>query len=71
MRDSAAVRSANGLSSVKIIPWFEALPLKLKPMIVKTDSTSGTVIRIFSASAAAFDVYSSDAPAGACTIEMK
>ncbi|MNC84593.1 hypothetical protein D3C83_01510 [compost metagenome] len=52
-------------------PWFEAAPVKLKPRTENTDSTSGTAIRIFSASFVTLVVYSSDAPGGACTIVMK
>ncbi len=52
------------------MPVFDALPAKLKPPIEKTDSTSGVLIRTFSASRNAVLVYSSDAPAGACTSVM-
>ena len=58
-------------SRVKIRPWFGALPLKLKPATEKTDSTSGTLRRICSASFMTFVVYSMDAPDGACTMVMK
>ncbi len=70
-RCSSPCRSSNGLSAAKISPWFGALPLKLNPMTEKTPTISGVSIMIFSASLATFDVNSSDAPAGACTTEMK
>ncbi len=60
-------RSAKGLSEVKIIPWFGALPLKLKPITENTDCTSGVDMRMRSTSCATLFVYSSDEPAGACT----
>ena len=68
---SAPLRSTNGLRLEKISPWFGAAPLKLKPMTENTPSMSGSLIRICSACRAMFEVYSSDAPAGACTSVMK
>ena len=49
VRDTATV----GFSSEKIMPVFDALPAKLNPPIEKTDSTSGVLIRTFSASRSA------------------
>jgi hypothetical protein len=54
-----------------MIPVFDDAPLKLNPMTEKIASTSGSLLMICSACAATPDVYSSDAPAGACTCAMK
>ena len=68
---SSPLRSSNGLNAEKMRPWFGAAPEKLKPMTENTPSTSGVLSRIASACRAMPDVYSSDAPAGACTSVMK
>ena len=52
-------------------PVLEAAPLKLKPMTEKIAITSRSLPMIFSACVAILPVYSSEAPAGACTRAMK
>ena len=40
-RCSSLCRSSNGFSELKIMPWFGALPAKLKPTIENTDAHFG------------------------------
>ena len=54
-----------------MMPVFDAAPLKLKPMTENVASTSGSLPMICSACFAMLAVYSSDAPAGACTCARK
>ena len=52
-------------------PLFGAAPLALKPITENAARMSGSLKRIASACSAIRVVYSSEAPAGACTTLMK